>query len=45
MRQWDSAEHFNAGHDEGFRELAALPHWKEFPALPLLVEVVHQNHV
>lgn len=44
IAEWDSAEHFNAAHDAGFRELAAQPHWKEFPALPVLFEVVHENH-
>lgn len=44
VADWESAEHFNAAHDEGFRELASKPVWKDFPASPALFEVVHRNN-
>lgn len=45
VAEWDSVEHFNAAHDDGFRQLAGQEHWKEFPAMPVLFEVVHQGIV
>lgn len=38
---WESAEKWQAAHDEGFRELVGAPDWKEFPPFPTLYEVVH----
>lgn len=40
---WESAETWQAAHDEGFRKLVTQPHWREFPSTPSLYEVVHAN--
>lgn len=41
--EWESAEHWGAAHDEGFRALVSRPEWSAFPATPALYEVVHQG--
>jgi heme-degrading monooxygenase HmoA len=41
VARWESAEHFRAAHDEGFRALVGRPEWAAFPAHPVLFEVVH----
>jgi heme-degrading monooxygenase HmoA len=42
IARWESVEHFDAAHDEGFRALVTNPAWAEFPHTPALYEVVHQ---
>ena len=41
--QWASESAWQAAHDEGFHALVRDPAWKEFPPLPTLYEVVHEN--
>jgi heme-degrading monooxygenase HmoA len=40
---WESAEAWQSGHDDGFRELVRQPGWREFPNTPALYEVVDSN--
>jgi len=40
---WESAEHFDAAHDETFRHLQSQPGWVEFPAHPSLYTVVQED--
>jgi heme-degrading monooxygenase HmoA len=39
--EWESAEHWRAAHDDGFRRLVSRPEWSEFPSTPGLYEIVH----
>lgn len=39
--EWESAEHWRAAHDEGFRELVSGPEWSEISSTHGLYEVVH----
>lgn len=41
---WDTAEQFDAAHDEEFVRLQAQPGWQEFPALPALYTVEREDH-
>ncbi|MDX6363851.1 MAG: hypothetical protein QOC85_2861 [Streptomyces sp.] len=41
---WDSAEQFDAAHDEEFRRMQSQPGWLEFPALPALYTVEKETH-
>jgi heme-degrading monooxygenase HmoA len=43
VAQWESAAHFQAAHDEGFRALVSQPGWEAFPSHPALYEVVHEG--
>jgi heme-degrading monooxygenase HmoA len=43
VADWDSPEQFEAAHDDGFKQLAAKPEWREFPSTPNLFEVIHEN--
>jgi heme-degrading monooxygenase HmoA len=38
---WESAETWQAAHDNGFRKLVGQPQWREFPSAPALYEVAH----
>jgi heme-degrading monooxygenase HmoA len=38
---WESAEAWQAAHDEGFFSLVKQPQWREFPSTPAIYEVVH----
>ena len=40
---WESAEHWNAAHDAGFREMLSQPEWAPFRSTPALYEVVHSG--
>jgi heme-degrading monooxygenase HmoA len=40
---WDSADQFDAAHDEGFRRLQSQAGWQEFPAQPALYTVVRRD--
>jgi heme-degrading monooxygenase HmoA len=40
---WESAEHFDAAHDDGFRKLQQQEGWREFPALPSLYQPVRED--
>jgi len=42
--EWESAEHWRAAHDEGFRELVSGVEWSEFPSIPALYEIVHAGN-
>ena len=39
--EWETAEHWRAAHDEGFRRLVSGPEWSEFSSTHALYEVVH----
>jgi len=41
VARWESADHFGAAHDEGFRTLVGQPEWAAFPRHPAIFEVVH----
>lgn len=41
--EWESVEHWQNAHDEGFRALVSDPAWSEFPATPALCEIVHEG--
>jgi heme-degrading monooxygenase HmoA len=43
VAQWESAAHFQAAHDDGFRALVNQPAWAPFRHQPALYEVVHQR--
>jgi len=43
MAAWESADAWQAAHDEGFRTLVSQPQWREFPSTPALYEVVHAS--
>jgi heme-degrading monooxygenase HmoA len=43
--QWESGEHCEAAHDEGFRALILKPEWSDFRSIPELYEVVHQGAI
>jgi heme-degrading monooxygenase HmoA len=34
VAEWDTAEQFDAAHDEDFRRMQGQPGWREFPAQP-----------
>lgn len=40
---WQSAEHWKAAHDAGFRELLSRPEWAPFTSTPALYDVVHSG--
>lgn len=40
---WESVEHWQAAHDEGFRQLLADPAWRSFTSTGALYEVVHEG--
>jgi heme-degrading monooxygenase HmoA len=40
---WESAEQFDAAHDETFRSLQGQAGWAEFPARPSLYTVVRED--
>ncbi len=42
--EWESAEHWRAAHDDGFRQLVSRPEWAEFTSIPALYEIVHAGH-
>ena len=44
VADWESHESFDKAHDDGFWQLVRKPEWQEFPAMPALFEVVHENH-
>lgn len=39
---WDTVEHWQAAHDEGFRRLVSQPGWSPFTSTHALYEVVHE---
>jgi heme-degrading monooxygenase HmoA len=41
---WDSAEQFDAAHDDEFRRMQSQPEWAEFPAYPSLYTVELETH-
>ncbi len=41
--EWESAEHWRAAHDEGFRRLVSRPEWSGFSSTHALYEVVHSG--
>jgi heme-degrading monooxygenase HmoA len=43
VAQWQSAEDFQASHDDGFRALVSQPAWAPFRSIPALYEVVHEG--
>ena len=43
VAQWESAAHFQAAHDDGFRALVGQPVWTAFRSRPGLYEVVHEG--
>lgn len=38
---WESADHWRAAHDDGFRALLARPEWRSFTSHPTLYDVIH----
>jgi heme-degrading monooxygenase HmoA len=40
---WESAESWQAAHDDGFRALVSAPVWADFPPTGSLFEVVSEN--
>jgi heme-degrading monooxygenase HmoA len=40
---WESLEHFQAAHDDGFRQLLANPQWRDFVPDGALYEAVHEG--
>jgi len=40
---WDSAEQFDAAHDDVFVRMVSQPEWAEFPALPSLYIVERET--
>ena len=42
VARWESAQQFQAAHDEGFRALVNRPEWAAFKTIPALYEVVHE---
>ena len=40
---WESAQHWGAAHDAGFREMLSRPEWAPFRSTPALYEVVHSG--
>ena len=44
VASWDSAEQFDAAHDENFRQLRSQPGWREFTSIPALYGVESERH-
>jgi heme-degrading monooxygenase HmoA len=40
---WESADAWQAAHDEQFRTLVSAAGWREFPSTPSLYQVVHTS--
>ncbi len=38
--EWESADHWRAAHDAGFRAMVTRPEWAPFPSTPALYDVV-----
>jgi hypothetical protein len=41
--QWESAEHWQAAHDAGFRQLLADPQWRDVVPTGALYQTVHEG--
>jgi len=41
---WETEEAWAAAHDDGFRALAQKPHWRDFPPIPAIFEVVSESY-
>ena len=39
--EWETAGHWRAAHDDGFRRLVSGPAWSQFSSTHALYEVVH----
>jgi heme-degrading monooxygenase HmoA len=39
--EWESAEHLQAAHDDGFRQLLADPQWQSFGSTRSVYEAFH----
>jgi mannose-6-phosphate isomerase-like protein (cupin superfamily) len=42
--EWETAEHWRAAHDEGFRQLVSRLEWAEFSSTHALYDIVHTGH-